>query len=258
MLRRSVGMSRNLQAVIEAFTAGLFAISAVLTSLRTVTTWDDLYTDPLTFDRPVAGRVALQGGGASMNLLGIMSQPSNVILWGLLIAAVAAALLHVVGRMQERFGPPLPGAIIFGLLCATASHWVVNLVPLAGILLAGLACMLVVRGIDTHPVPERGLGLSPIAFVAGWLLMTACSSLSLLIHYMGVGLERSILLGLLVAALSAVWMQLRIERFPIFSLAVIWAMIGLAGGTVGYSITIATACVLGISALAVVLVRVTT
>ena len=44
----------------------------------------------------------------------------------------------------------------------------------------------------------------------------------------------------------------------VIGLAVIWAMIGLAGGTVGYSITIATACVLGISALAVVLVRVTT
>lgn len=251
-------MSRNLQAVTEAFTAGLFAISAVLTSLRTVTAWDDLYTNPLAFDRPMTGQVALRGEGAGMNLLGIMSQPTNVILWGLLIAAVAAAILHVVGRLQERFGPPLPTAINLGLLCATASPWVVNLIPALGITLAGLACVLVVHGIDTHPVPERGLGLFPIAFLGGWLLMTACSSLSLLIYYMGVGLERSILLGLLAAALSAVWLQLKIERFPTFSLAVIWAMIGLAGGTVGYSITIATGCVLGISALAVVLVRVTT
>lgn len=251
-------MSRNLQAVIEAFTAGLFAISAVLTALRTVTAWDDLYTDPMTFDRPITGRVALQGAGPDMNLLGVMAQPTNVILWGLLFVAVAAAILHVVGRLQERFGPPLPRAINLGLLCATASPWVVNVVPALGILLAGAACLLVVRGIDTHPVPERGVGLFPIAFLAGWLLMTACSSLSLLIYYMGVGLERAVLLGLLVAALAAVWLQLRIERFPSFSLAVIWAMIGLAGGTVGYSITIATACVLGISALAVVLVRVTT
>jgi|GEM_PF-6093328 len=251
-------MSRNLQAVIEAFAAGLFAISAVLTSLRTVTAWDDLYTDPLTFDRPMTGRMALQGGGAEMNLLGIMSQPTNVILWGLMIAAVAAAILHVVGRLQERFGPPLPSAISLGLLCASVWPWVVNLAPALGILLGGLACLLVVRGIDIHPRPQRGVGLFPIAFLAGWLLMTACSSLSLLIYYMGIGLERSILLGLLAAALSAVWLQLRIDRFPTFSLAVIWAMIGLAGGTVGYSITIATACVLGISALAVVLVRVTT
>lgn len=251
-------MSRNLQAVIEAFTAGLFAISVVLTSLRTVTAWDDLYTDPLTFDRPITGRVALQGAGADMNLLGVMAQPTNVILWGLLVAAVAAAILHVLGRLQERFGPPLPRAINLGLLCATASPWVVNVIPILGILLAGLACVLVAYGIDTHPVPERGVGLFPIAFLAGWLLMTACSSLSLLIYYMGVGLERSILLGLLVAALAAVWLQLKIDRFPSFSLAVIWAMIGLASGTVGYSITIATACVLGISALAVVLVRVTT
>lgn len=251
-------MNRNLQAVIEAFTAGLFTISVVLTSLRTVTTWDDLYTDRLTFARPISGRVALQGEGGGINLLGIVSQPTNIILWALLIAAIAAAVLHVVGRLQERFGPPLPTAINLGLLCATASPWVVNVIPVLGIGLAGLACVLVVYGISTHPLPERGVSLFPIAFLAGWLLMTACSALSLLIYYMGLGLERAILLGLLAAALSAVWLQLRIDRFPSFSLAVIWAMIGLAGGTVGYSITIATACVLGISALAVVLVRVTT
>ena len=75
---------------------------------------------------------------------------------------------------------------------------------------------------------------------------------------MGLGLERAILLGLLAAALASVWVQLRIDRFPSFSLAVIWGMIGLAAETAGFSITIATACVLGISALAVVLVRVTT
>ena len=84
-------MNRNLQAVIEAFTAGLFAISAILTALRTVTAWDDLYTDPLTFDRPIMGRMALHGGGTEVNLLGVIAQPTNLILWGLLAAAVAAA-----------------------------------------------------------------------------------------------------------------------------------------------------------------------
>lgn len=251
-------MSRNLQAVIEAFTAGLFAISAALTALRTVTAWDDLYTDPLTFDRPVMGRMALQGGGTEANLLGVFAQPTNVILWGLLAAAVTAAILHVVGRLQERFGPPLPRAMNLGLLAATAAPWVINSVPIAGLGLGGLACGLLVYGIKTHPAPERGLGCFPIAFLCGWFVMATCASLSLLAYYMGLGLERAILLGLLAAALASVWIQLRIDRFPSFSLAVIWGMIGLAGETAGTSITIATACVLGISALAVVLVRVTT
>ena len=49
----------------------------------------------------------------------------------MLVAAVAAAILHVVGRLQERFGPPLPrvgarlvadgelllrGPVVFGVL----------------------------------------------------------------------------------------------------------------------------------------------
>ena len=251
-------MNRNLQAVIEAFTAGLFAISAMLTALRTVTAWDDLYTDPLTFDRPIMGRMALQGGGSDVNLLGTMAQPTNLILWALLIAAVTGAILHLVGRLQERFGPPLPTGINLGLLCAAGAPWLINSVPLAGLGLEALACALLVYGIKTHGEPGRGLGLFPIAFLCGWLVMAACSSLSLLTYYMGLGLERAILLGLLAAALASVWVQLRIDRFPSFSLAVIWGMIGLAAETAGFSITIATACVLGISALAVVLVRVTT
>ena len=123
-------MNRNLQAVIEAFTAGLFAISAILTALRTVTAWDDLYTDPLTFDRPIMGRMALHGGGTEVNLLGVIAQPTNLILWGLLAAAVAAAILHVVGRLQERFGPPLPRALNIGLLAATAAPWVAEGKPI--------------------------------------------------------------------------------------------------------------------------------
>lgn len=244
--------------MIEAFTAGLFAISAVLTALRTVTAWDNLYTNPLTFDRPIMGRMALQGGGSEINLLGVMAQPTNVILWGLLTAAVAAAILHVVGRLQERFGPPLPTAINLGLLSATAVPWIINALPLPGLALSVLACALMVYGIKTHGEPRRGLGLHPIAFLCGWLVMVTSASLSLLAYYMGMGIERAILLGLLAAALPAVWIQLRIDRVPSFSLAVIWGMIGLAAETAGASITIATACVLGISALAVVLVRVTT
>jgi len=258
MLQRSLGMNRNLQAVIEAFTAGLFAISAMLTALRTVTVWDDLYTDPLTFDRPATGRIALQGEPGGINLLGVLAQPNNVILWALLIAAIVAAILHVVGRLQDRFGPPLPTAINLGLICATASPWVINTVPVAGLALGVLACAAMVHGILIHGKPARGVGLHPIAFLTGWLVMSASASLSLLIYHMGLGLERAVLLGLLVAALAAVRVQLTIERFPSFSLAAIWAMIGFAAETAGYSITIATACVLGISALAVVLVRVTT
>ena len=60
------------------------------------------------------------------------------------------------------------------------------------------------------------------------------------------------------AALLGAWGQLAMNRPVSFALALIWAMIGFAAATAGASIVIATACVLGISALAVVLVRVTT
>lgn len=88
--------------------------------------------------------------------------------------------------------------------------------------------------------------------------MAATSALGLVLFDLGMGLERAILLGLLVAALAAAWVQLRLPRLVMFSAAAIWAMIGIAAATAGTSITIATACVLGISAVAVVVVRTTT
>ena len=99
----------------------------------------------------------------------------------------------------------------------------------------------------------------PVAFIAGWLLVAATSALGMYVHFrLGVDLEQAVLIGLLVTALLGAWGQLRMNGAITFSLAIIWAMIGFAAATAGTSITIATACVLGISALAVVLVRVTT
>lgn len=251
-------MNRNLQAVVEAFSAGLFAISTVLTALRTLTPWESVYTDPLAFDRTLAGRMSLEGGTSGANLLGIVSQPTTVILWVLMATVALAAILHVVGRLQVRFSPPLPRAVTLGLLLGAVWPWAIGTIPLFALILAALSCAALFHAIRTHPEPERGLGLYPLAFVTGWLTMSATSSLSLLLYHMGMGLERAILLGLLVAALAAAWVQLRLEHLVTFSLAAIWAMIGVAGETAGTSITIATACVLAIAAQAVVLVRVTT
>lgn len=263
-------MSRSLRIVIEVFTAGSFAISALLTALRTLTDWAPLRSSPLSFERTLAGRMAVDDGSGRLSLLGMVAQPGSAILWLLLAAVLVAAVLHMAARGRARFAPPLPLAISAGLALAALWPWVIGPVPLVGLALAAAACGALALGIaqlTEAPVTteaERradgigGTGAWPLAFVAGWVVMSAANALGLVLFDFGLGLERSILLGLLVAALAAVWVQLRLQPLVTFSVAAIWAMIGVAAVTAGTSITIATACVLGISALAVVVVRMTT
>lgn len=264
-------MNRSLQIVIEVFAAGSFAISALLTALRTLTDWAPARSSPLSFERTLAGRMALGDGSGGLSLLGIVAQPTSAILWLLLAAVLLATVLHLVARARARFAPPLPLAISAGLALAALWPWVIGPAPLVGLALAAAACTALTLGIAQLPEEPpagaevqsgsdslSGAGAHPLAFVAGWVVMAAANALGLVLFGMGMGLERSILLGLLVAALAAVWVQLRLQPLVTFSVAAIWAMIGIAAVTAGTSITIATACVLGISALAVVVVRMTT
>ena len=71
-------MSRSLRIVIEVFTAGSFAISALLTALRTLTDWAPLRSSPLSFERTLAGRMAVDDGSGRLSLLvGVMPAPAT-------------------------------------------------------------------------------------------------------------------------------------------------------------------------------------
>lgn len=194
------------------------------------------------------------------DLIGAISQPTNFVLWSLLAAVLFAAVVDLGLRLYSR-SPASNGLQIAGLLLAAAFPWLINTVPIVGLSLGAASCLLLVFSIAPRPVGQRGYGLwdLPIAFVAGWVLAASCSALGMYIHHrLGLGFERGVLLSLFVAALFGAWAQLRLESNVTYSLALIWAMIGFAAATAGASITIATACVLGIAALVVVLVRVTT
>ena len=53
-------------------------------------------------------------------------------------------------------------------------------------------------------------------------------------------------------------MQLSLGRNVAYAIAIIWAMLGIAAASMSLSMTVSTACVLGIATMAVVVVRVTT
>lgn len=249
--------------IADSFAAGLFAISTTLTALRTSTVHPELHTDrammdadELYFAPPIA-----PPGHSDHNLLGLVSQPSNAVLWALLAVVVIAVGVHTISRIRRPVPSRREWLDTLGLMLGAAWPWAVNPAPAVGLALAALSVMLLAGGMTRDgrtSTPAAG-GDLPIAFVTGWLLVAGSSALGTYLHLrLGFGLERAMLTGLLLTALLGAWLQLKMDSGASFSLAIIWAMIGFAAATAGSSITIATACVLGISALAVVLVRVTT
>lgn len=85
-------MNRNLQMLIEVATAGGFAVSALLTSLRTLWGWAPVTSTPLSFERTLTGRMSLGGGAGDLSLLGLVAQPTTAILWALLAAVLGAVV----------------------------------------------------------------------------------------------------------------------------------------------------------------------
>ena len=262
-------MNRKQQTIIEIAAAAVFAVSALVTALRTQIGWAPLASNPLSFDRSFAGGMALRSGSGQVSLLGIVAQPTSLILWALLAAMLAAVALYARARSRLPGAAPQPPAITLGLVLAALWPWVIGPAPLSGLVLGIGACVALAVGLArlggaattdnaTGDVPPPAPGALALAFVLGWLVMAAANALGMVVFDLGVGLERAILLGLLVSALAGAWLQLRLPRLVTFSAAVIWAMIGIAAVAAGSSITIATACVLGMSALAVILVRTAT
>lgn len=273
-------MTRPSLIMIEAFAAGFFALSTLLTAAYLA-----IFADGA--DPEVSGTVrssALLADLLPQTVnLNVVSRPDNPIMWALLVMAIIAALIHLGARLANRMAPPAPWALVCGLIVAGLYHPAAAIEPWTGLIVALGAAALMLLGVvapAAQPELERAAGTgwadddpalqSPVgqrwtaqrwaaAFVAGWVLMIAAGALAELAHQrLGLGSERAMLLALLAVALVATRAQLQIGATISFSLAIIWAMIGIAASAVSASITIATACVLGIAALAVVVVRVTT
>ena len=166
-------MNRHASIAAEAFAAGSFAISVLLTALRTTDTLAALHTEQVLLEPRTA---PLSGFSAPVvavrdNLLSVVSQPTNPVLWALLIAVILAALMHVLTASRNRDSSPRSWMLPAGLLVAALWPWVLNPAPLAGLPLAALSCLLLVRGLsdtlgdttpDADPVEPIPPAISPL------------------------------------------------------------------------------------------------
>lgn len=213
-------------------------------------------------DTPMPG-AAIEG----VSLPQVFLHPDNLVMWALLLAIWAAVMLDALGEwleVEQTTGPrprqpiPLsagPGVrwpLAAGLALTAAWPWLIDDVPV----LAAAAAVAGAVALYLASVNGAGLRRPTIGFLAGWSLCLAAVVLASLIGvWLDMSLAQAAILAILPAAGFGIAAQLRLGRRIGFSVAVIWAFCGLALTTMGVSPMTAIAAILGIAAMATVLIR---
>lgn len=219
----------------------------------------------------------MEGGTHVGGAQTVFADPSTTALKLLLGAVWLAMLTHAVrsvlrfradraagGRhraLHARDHRPVEhGPLILSLLAAAAWPWATEAAPVAGFLLAlamaAGALGAVLRG-DRDGVATRHR-LS-VGLYAGWAVAAMFAAFAaLLTHRLGVSSSLSSLVAIVLLAATAVEAQLRLGAAIGFTVAVVWALIGVAADAMQQDVTVATAAVVAIAAMSTVLVRVTT
>ena len=251
-------MNNRARCLLEALAAGFFAVSTLIAAARATGPDAVALAGPMVVDERFASVVRLTGeSGKLPRLLDMLTLPSDPIIGTLLLATAAAAVFRAITLLRRNECNPLSIPAALGLFLAGMWPWLDMLWPAASPLVAILAAASMVTGIITAGRGRDWRAPFTAAFIAGWLLIVGALAAGSYLQP-AAGTERAMLAALLATALIGTRVQLQIGGTIGFSLALIWAMIGISAATVSISITIATACVLGISALAVAVVRVTT
>lgn len=201
-----------------------------------------------------------------VDLSALFLHPQGLGMMALLAMTWAALAYHALRcALLPASGPapifaaaqaPLIGALLLGAVWP----WLLPSAPLLGFLLAGL----MLAGLLNAAMQEHGQGhetgrSSALGFAAGWALLVWLSILAALLQvHLGLPQAAAAVIAILIGAVAAVSVQLRLGRRIGFSVALIWGLIGVAAGTVTTDATIATVTVLAIAIIAVALVRVTT
>lgn len=152
------------------------------------------------------------------------------------------------------------GPLILSLMAAAAWPWVTEVAPVAGFL---LAVAMAAGALGAALIGDRdGAGTRhrlTVGLYAGWAVTAMFAAFAgLLSQRLGVSTSLASLIAILLLAATAIEAQLRLGAVIGFTIAVVWALIGVAADAMQQNATVATAAVIAIASMTVVLVRVTT
>lgn len=244
-------MTRN-GSLLHLVTAAIFVIAGLRHALfapRAVVTDSAHLAGPL-LPLPVAPQVPIPS---------FYLDPDNPLMWALLIAIWAMVLLDAVGQWIDptdskalRDGRPRVWPLIVVAVGGAALWPGLSGHPAVLTVIAGTGAGLMIVGARRAAGRHR----PAIGFFAGWATAVASAALAQLASTQ-LGLPGHVIpvIAILPAAAVGMAAQLWIGPSIGYSAALIWAFCGLAISTMGTDPMIALAAILGISAMASVLVR---
>ncbi|WP_223251973.1 hypothetical protein [Paracoccus mutanolyticus] len=240
----------------------------------------------------------LSGGPLpGVDIVGLFLRPPNLAMGSLMALAIAALLYHAAYRLQETqrlrtaeaalrdrlgrrlragaSGPPPPRQIlelhrrddslaehapaIIGLVAGAVWPWLFPKSPLAAFRVERSAWRFLAAALRGTRQGKLRQQSNPLGFVAGWATMvTFALFIALLQRKLGAPLTLAATVGLALAALAALSVQLRMGRTIGFSLAVLWGLVALAASTVTVNAALATLAVLAIAVIVFGLVQAAT
>ncbi|CAM3441081.1 hypothetical protein PANO111632_19055 [Paracoccus nototheniae] len=234
----------------------IFVIAGVAYALWGV---DPVIPDAARSLGPLTAALPPQPGSVALSIPQIYLNPQNPVMWALLVTIWVMVLLDAVGQfIDPSDGPeiraerprvwPLMTAAMIG-----AAGWPLLLDrPLLLAAATGLSALCATLG-ARH---AAGRHRPAVGFFAGWATaLTSAALAGLAADRFGLPIQAVSALAILPAAAIGMAMQSWIGPSIGYSTALIWAFCGLAVTTMGSDPVIALAAILGITAMASVLVR---
>lgn len=212
-------------------------------------------------------------------------RPDNIAMWSLLLALCGALVLYAAGvlwtqaaveghrlrprsprvevdrrlhRLDNTVDEQLP--LLVALVAGAIWPWAAAVSPLAGLAVAVLtmsaALVAATRGQRSGRVRAKNPAVS---FLAGWATMAFYLQLADLgADLLPVGPVVWTIAALVMGSIAAAFLQLQLGRAAAYTVAVIWALVGIAGAMIGGAMAVTVTTVICIAALAFMLVRAAT
>lgn len=239
-------------SVLHLVVAAIFVICGVIFAMQPDAR---IITDAARLAAPLLPPVA----PTSIAIPHLYLNPDNLLMWMLLIAVWMMVMLDAVGQWIDpsddepiRAGRPRVWPMLLGAL-VLASVWPL-LIDNSGVLTLASVAGAVAATVGARRAAGRHR--PAIGFLAGWATALASAALAeLTAVQFGLSAQVVSAVAILPAAALGMAAQMWIGPSVGYSVALIWAFCGLAISTMGSDPMIALAAIIGISAMATVLIR---
>lgn len=239
-------------SVLHLVVAAIFVICGVIFAMQPDAR---IITDAARLAAPLLPPVA----PTSIAIPHLYLNPDNLLMWMLLIAVWMMVMLDAVGQWIDpsddepiRAGRPRVWPMLLAAL-VLASVWPL-LIDNPGVLTLASVAGAVAATVGARRAAGRHR--PAIGFLAGWATALASAALAeLTAVQFGLSAQIVSAVAILPAAALGMAAQMWIGPSVGYSVALIWAFCGLAISTMGSDPMIALAAIIGISAMATVLIR---